>query len=153
MTNSDLRRTWRATFTRRWHTHPDLCHTVDPVGGHSERVALILLHFWPDASRDLIIAAMMHDLAESITGDMPPSAKEMFPTFDLMERHVAIAAGWHVDLSDTDQERLKFADKLDALMWAEHHRQADTSEWEVARVWLVRSAERMGVRDELWGAV
>ena len=37
---TDLLRTWRATFTRRWHSNPDLCQTHDPVGAHSARAAL-----------------------------------------------------------------------------------------------------------------
>jgi hypothetical protein len=28
-------RAWLATFVRRWHTNPDLCHTVDPIGAQA----------------------------------------------------------------------------------------------------------------------
>jgi 5'-deoxynucleotidase YfbR-like HD superfamily hydrolase len=146
---ADLRTTWRATFTRRWHSNSDMCYTVDPVGGHSARVALILLHCWPDASRDLIMAALMHDLAESVTGDIPPSAKEMFPTFSLMERHVAATSGWHVDLPPEDEARLRFADRLDAFMWADHHNAAHGDGWEDGREWLIYAAERMGIMDKV----
>jgi 5'-deoxynucleotidase YfbR-like HD superfamily hydrolase len=150
---TDLRKTWRATFTRRWHSNPDMCHTVDPVGGHSARVALILLHCWPDASRDLIIAALTHDLAESITGDIPPAAKEMFPAFITMERCVAASNGWHVALSDADETRLKFADRLDAYMWADHHNAAHGDEWESAWEWLAFASERLGIKDRLGGVL
>jgi 5'-deoxynucleotidase YfbR-like HD superfamily hydrolase len=146
---TDIRTTWSATFTRRWHSNPDMGHTVDPVGGHSARVALILLHCWPNASRDLIMAALMHDLAESVTGDIPPAAKEMFPTFSLMERHVAAANGWHIELPPEDEARLKFADRLDAFMWADHHNKAHGDEWEDGREWLIYAAERMGIMDKV----
>ena len=109
-----LHKKWLATLTRRWHSNPHLCNTHDYIGGHSERVAIILHHCWPDASRDLILAAIYHDLAESITGDIHPASKAMFPTFSMMEQHVAISNGWHIELEDTDKARLQFADKLDA---------------------------------------
>ena len=145
----NLRTTWLATFTRRWHSNPDMCHVVDPVGGHSERVALIILHCWPDASRDLILAALYHDLAESVIGDIPPAGKAMIPNIAAIEEAIARDNGWHVDLTDQDAARLRFADRLDAYMMAQHERAPDNGDWADAREWLIYAAERMGIRDKL----
>jgi hypothetical protein len=148
---TDLHRTWRATFTRRWHTNSDLCHTHDPVGAHSARVALILWTLWPDSPRDLILAALTHDLAESVVGDLPPAGKSMLANAATAERLIATQNGWHVP---TDHAaRLTFADKLDAYMWAMHHRAPDNGEWADAREWLIWSAERMGIRDKMEGVL
>lgn len=146
---TDLHRTWRATFTRRWHSNPDLCQTHDPVGAHSARVALIMLALWPDTSREAIVAALMHDLAESVVGDLPPAGKSMLANAATAERLIATQNGWHIALKDVDATRLRFADQLDAFMWADHHRATDTDEWHDAREMLVYQAERLGVRKKL----
>lgn len=67
---------WYATFTRRWHTSPHLSHTVDPVGYHSGRMAVLALTLFHDCSRALLAAIAAHDLGESVTGDVPFDAKK-----------------------------------------------------------------------------
>jgi len=63
------------------------------------------------------------------------------------ERLIATQNGWHVP---TDHiARLKFADKLDAYLWAMHHRAPDNGEWADAREWLIWSADRLGIRNKL----
>ena len=149
----NLQSTWLATATRRWHSNPHLCHTVDPVGLHSSRVALIMLALWPDTSREAIVAALMHDLAESVVGDLPPAGKSMLANAATAERLIATQNGWHIALKDVDATRLRFADQLDAFMWADHHRATDTDEWHDAREMLVYQAERLGVRAKLEGVI
>lgn len=149
----NLKTTWLATATRRWHSNPTMCHTVDPVGLHSARVALIMLALWPDMSRDAIVAALMHDLAESVVGDLPPAGKSMLANASTAERLIAVQNGWHVHLQDQDATRLRFADRLDAFLWADHHRATDTDEWHDARELLIYQAERLGVRGKLEGVI
>ena len=148
---TDLLRTWRATFTRRWSCNPDLCHTHDPVGAHSARVALILWTLWPDSTRDMILAALTHDLAESVVGDLPPAGKSMLANAATTERLIATQNGWHVPTDHV--ARLNFADKLDAYMWAMHHRAPDNGEWADAREWLIFAADRLGIRDKVEGVL
>lgn len=145
----NLKTTWEATATRRWHSNSRLCHTVDPVGLHSARVALIMLALWPDTSREAIVAALMHDLAESVVGDLPPAGKSMLASASTAERLIAVQNGWHVPLKDVDATRLRFADRLDAYLWAMHHRAPDNGDWADAREWLIWSADRLGIRDKL----
>ena len=77
MTN--LNSIFRAGFVRRWHSDPDLCHTVDPIDGHSARVARIILALHPSPSVALIRAALTHDDGESVTGDMSAVMKRNNP--------------------------------------------------------------------------
>ena len=70
---------WTAGFVRRWHTNFDLCDTVDYDSGHSQRCAILLLQFWPNASRDLIIRALIHDQGEAAAGDISYPTKAQYP--------------------------------------------------------------------------
>ena len=53
---------------KRFHTLTT--HQLETVGHHSHGVACLTLMLNPDASRELIIAALFHDLAEQHTGDV-----------------------------------------------------------------------------------
>lgn len=141
--------TWRATFVRRWHSNPDMCHHTDMIGGHSERVALLLLGFWPDSSRDLIRAALMHDLHESVLGDPPPAGKaRLRGAYETEAALVDAQNGWAVDLSPEEAARLQFADRLDAYLFA-RERGGTGIGWSTALTWLDYAAERMGIADRV----
>lgn len=117
-----------SAHTRRWHTHAQLCATVDPVDGHGARVALIALALRPDLSREAIIYAIGHDFGEVVIGDMSGPAKRCNP--DLSAAISAIEAQ-HRDtlaipraawLRDADRIAVEVADKLDSWLWAVRHR-------------------------------
>ena len=69
-----LFKAWLAGFTRRWHSNPDLCATSDAVAGHSGRVGVLAHLLFPDSSKSLIVAALLHDLGESGVGDVAAPA-------------------------------------------------------------------------------
>lgn len=146
-------RAWLASFTRRWHTNHDLCHTVDPIGWHSSRMAVMALHFWPDCSRDLLVACLCHDLGESVTGDLPWKVKrdcpELAGLLDLLEGRALRDMGMFYEVTLTDYQRLKYLDRLDAYLWARHHAphvlaQAD---WREALKWLQLEADNLKIKD------
>ena len=56
---------FRASFVRRWHTHPELAQTVDTLAGHGGRVARIILKLWPDASKALLQWALVHEIGRA----------------------------------------------------------------------------------------
>ena len=143
---------FRAGFVRRWHKNPDLCHTADPVDGHSGRVARLILALHPNPSMDLLRAALVHDDGEHATGDMSVPAKlanpQMSKMIDRMERAARIDLwGSDFELWQEEQVWLKFADRLDAYMWAKHHAPhiMDSDDWPECRRWLVEQAEALGV--------
>jgi 5'-deoxynucleotidase YfbR-like HD superfamily hydrolase len=57
---------------QRYHCAPV---TMQPLSDHSWQVALILLDFYPEASKELITHALVHDCGEIHTGDMPSTYK------------------------------------------------------------------------------
>jgi len=143
---------FRAGFVRRWHQNPDLCHTADPVDGHSGRVARLILALHPNPSMGLLRAALVHDDGEHATGDMSGPAKranpQMSEMLDRMERAARIDL-WGSDFELWQEEHvwLKFADRLDAYMWAKHHAPhiTDSDDWPECRRWLFATAEDLGV--------
>ncbi len=60
----------------RYHTITTLQR--ETVGHHSHGVAMLALVLEPLASRQLLMAALFHDLAEHKTGDIPSPAKREF---------------------------------------------------------------------------
>lgn len=147
---ADILAIFRAGFVRRWHTNPDLAHTCDRIDGHSARVARIILAMHPNPSLALVRAALIHDDGESVVGDIPPSpykrqlAAESGSFPDKME-DCAIADLWGWTAYEVDAghaEWLKFADRLDAYMWAAHHAPhvLGVDGWPEAREWLMNTA-------------
>ena len=150
MTN--LTSIFRAGFVRRWHSNPDLCHTVDPIDGHSARVARIILALHPSPSVALIRAALTHDDGESVTGDMSAVCKEQNPVIaSILARAEGVArrALWGHDpaISSAEERWLKFADRLDAYMWASHHAPhiMDRDGWSELLAWINETADVLGV--------
>ncbi len=141
---------WQATFTRRWHTSPHLSHTVDPVGYHSGRMAVMALTLFPDASRDLLAAIAVHDLGESVTGDVPWGAKrdeELKDRLDEIESDALRDMGLNYDLGMSDRRRMKFLDRIDAFLWASHHAPAmvlQDADWNEQIQWLKKESEELG---------
>lgn len=153
-------RTWLATFVRRWHSDPDLCHTVDPNGGHSARVALLMLHFFPDLNRGALIGALCHDLGEIRTGDMASPAKKQFSTIaDQMRRYQADEVRWqgfpNLHLTETQKEQIELCDKLDAYLWAEKHDRTlmAREDWRACRAKIITKAWALGVGAEVEGVL
>ena len=94
-------------------------HTVftfnnETVGHHSHGVAMMVLMMKPDASASLLKAALYHDLAEQVVGDIPSPAKRQFglgERLDKLELAVIAEAGIeNPKLTDEEARVLKLAD-------------------------------------------
>lgn len=100
------------TEVKRYHTVTTL--VSETVGHHSHGVAMLCLMFDPLASRQLLMAALFHDLAEHQTGDIPSPAKREFGIggkVDELEQRLMNAAGIVTpQLSPEDTRTLKLAD-------------------------------------------
>lgn len=145
----DLTAIFRAGFVRRWHTNPDLAHTCDRIDGHGARVARIILAWHPDPSLELVKAALIHDDGESVVGDMPYPAKTGRLGRAYRDAESAVAKkiwGAFPRLTGLDEAWLKFADRLDAYMWAAHHAPhiMDRDGWPEAWEWLAEVAADLG---------
>ena len=142
---------WQAGFTRRWHNHPVMCDTDDPDSGHMQRVTILLLSFWPDAPRDLIVAAVTHDQGEIDSGDV---------SYTLKRRRPDIAAALHEIEEESIAEqgfppvpsdpRLKFCDSLDSYLWMLRYKPflTERDEWRRQKGELWSDAIGLGVHEK-----
>jgi 5'-deoxynucleotidase YfbR-like HD superfamily hydrolase len=141
----------------RWHCHPNplLRLSGDTVAKHARRVQIMChgLAAWigHDLTRsDLLFAALHHDAAEAVVGDMPGPAKERFPVlaaaYEYAESQVLKEMGLTWNLTRLESDMLCFCDKLDAYLWARHCQAADTDEWRRAESKLWARAKALGAQ-------
>jgi len=148
---TELWRIFYAGCVHRWHANPHLAGTADRTDGHSARVARIIANLHPSPSAALLMAALRHDDGEAVVGDVSGEAKRQYPTLAAMldaieERHIIALWGVHSDLTVTEAAWLKFADRLDAWMWAKHHRAPmDGDGWPEAWARLEKMAAGLGI--------
>ena len=116
----------RGNYVRRCHANPDLAHVGDTNGHHQASVAQIVFHLMPDATINLIHAALHHDSAEQFVGDLPQPFKAVAP--DFAEMHASIETAYLADIgADTSEQLtpinakiLKLADRLAAYLHVRH---------------------------------
>lgn len=135
---------WHGGETRRYHGFRMLME--DTVGHHSFNVCCIILKVMPDASAALLRAALKHDVAEHIVGDMPAPSKRAAPDYHLggsesskvmtfrewfgqYEAQTAAQHGVQLDEDLTAEEAwlLKFADSLDGMRFCLNERRLGNS--------------------------
>jgi len=97
---------------KRYHTVTTL--TTETVGHHSHGVAMLCLLLRPNSSKELLRAALCHDLAEHVTGDIPSPAKRLYGIGEQvseLEKTLLMRANLPNDLLTDDEARtLKLAD-------------------------------------------
>jgi len=104
---------------RRYHTEERI--KEETVGHHCANVCAILLRLEPTCSRELLVAALMHDMPEQYTGDIPAPVKREHPH---LKRELAEAEEmWYRDnhlppatLMDHEKDLLKLADCVDLVL-------------------------------------
>lgn len=96
----------------RYHTLTTL--VKETVGHHSHGVAMTCYILDPNCSRELLLAALTHDLAEQVTGDIPSTAKRMYGVSDtvtsLEDSVMTMAKLPFPSLSEHEARLLKLAD-------------------------------------------
>ncbi len=106
----------------RYHT--EHINGVDSVASHSWGVAILISVLNPSPSADLIQAALMHDVAEGVVGDVPWPAKKRWPMLNeqlkAAEKEVLIGLGvsrYENNLRPSDMNWLKICDMLDLVLF------------------------------------
>lgn len=105
---------------KRWHTEPVLHQQT--VGEHTYGVVYLTLFLtdW-QASRNLLIAALMHDTAERKFGDVPSPTKKLAgikQAMDALEDEHMERLGLTIpELSPEEAQVLKLADNLEGGMF------------------------------------
>lgn len=86
---------------------------------HQWGVALIVATIKPDCSKELILAALTHDSAEIVTGDIPFTVKkarpDIKPLLKTMENSFERENGIEFTLSQEEESVLKIADTLEGM--------------------------------------
>lgn len=144
---------WLAGFTQRWHIHPNLAETNDRVDGHSNRVAVLVLKFMPDAPVELLRAAVLHDLGEAMVGDISYPVKmanpDILETTEKLEKFALEEMGFkYPDLDPGLVKILNLADRVDAYLWALHHKPhvvASNGKWRAHRDKILAQAMELGL--------
>lgn len=99
-------------------------NTVQTVAEHTWGVVSLVNELVPDASKELLLAALYHDMHERATGDMPSTAKWMYPFLARAMRTAEHA--WNIEnscnfedtLSKAEKAILHFCDYLELLLWS-----------------------------------
>ena len=109
----------RGYNVKRFHTTKRL--QEETVGHHSANVAAILLRLDPDCSRNLLVAALVHDVPEAYTGDVPAPCKWDNPHIKegLNECERAYMQEYELpwpELTEEEQKLLKVADMLELVI-------------------------------------
>lgn len=109
----------------RYHTIRQIKHQT--VAEHSHGVACLVMLVSPDCSATLLKAALTHDFHEQHTGDMPSTAKKLYPklgaAMDIASDTWEIENGLFWNLTQLERRILKFCDYVELLLWSkEEHR-------------------------------
>ena len=141
-----------AARVTRWHTHPRLSLTHDPLDGHQGRVARIIMALHPAPSAQLLMAALTHDDGEHVTGDIPKPTKMRLADMEISIEELEAEARddlWgnvHINVTGENAVWLILADRIDAFMWCGFHaaEELDKPGWRRARQWIFDASANLG---------
>jgi 5'-deoxynucleotidase YfbR-like HD superfamily hydrolase len=105
-------------MTKRFHNAAILHENT--VGQHSWGVAWFCYLLSDQPRVELILAALAHDMAEQITGDVPAPAKRLLGLQQLLhqrESEVLERFGFHFQLTADEEKILHIADCMDGMMF------------------------------------
>lgn len=113
---------------QRFHTVPGM--SKQTVAEHSWGVAILCQELMPDCSKELLLAAMTHDCAEFVTGDIPAPFKWANPdikdTIHSVEANIEFDWGisFGVGLSEEEHRMLKLCDAFEGMRYCVFRRLA-----------------------------
>lgn len=111
---------------QRYHAVPSVL-SKQRVDSHAWSVTMIVLCLTDgQASRDLLLHALLHDSAEIVTGDIPFTVKRQCPEMKhLLGELEDTAHRYHLfplpALTEEEEQVLKIADTLDGWRWCQLH--------------------------------
>jgi len=121
---TQLNRIWhlrRAGYIKRYHTVPTVGDS-QTVSAHSWGVATLINEIWPDASKQVLLASLYHDVAEVLIGDTPATVKWKYADFaaaiEKVEKEAEEELELEFALSLREKRQLKIADLLELMLYA-----------------------------------
>jgi len=130
----------RGLSTQRYHQY--YTARVDSVGKHSAGVAMFCYLIDPTCRQQVLAAALTHDLAEAVVGDLPAPTKRSLSLsarteFAKLEDDVLEQAGFAQVLEPSEQRLLKIGDYLDGLWFCIEERRRGNHELDLVAVTYV----------------
>ena len=141
----DIKQLIRSGGVKRWHQYPEMNGCNENLAEHQWTVAMLVLSFDPDASREDLIFALTHDVGELEMGDLSRQSKAM-PGF--MEEEAL--ARKRIIVEDEDCGVISLADPLAAwikMMQFNPSLRRETA-WAEMRTKMYVEAERLGLSDK-----
>jgi 5'-deoxynucleotidase YfbR-like HD superfamily hydrolase len=125
---AEVRQQVRALFdgtqVRRFHTMPTV--TENNIGQHSHGVAMIcFLIMEYQISKELLLKALTHDMAEQYTGDVPSPSKRALGVrkeFGEVEDQLLATVNFLVHVTPLEEQVLKLADCADGMLFCARER-------------------------------
>lgn len=104
---------------QRYHANPGISKQLNSA--HQWRVTLLLLHIFPEVSKETILGALTHDCAEIVTGDLPATLKWDNPEIKNyirdIETRVESDMGIIFTTSQSDVQKIKMCDMLEGMTY------------------------------------
>lgn len=123
LTKSKVSSVIRAMGVERYHTVPEIPR--QNLGEHSAKVAMILITLFPSARSQVTQAALIHDLGEIVTGDIPYTTKALLPkqamnSIDVLEKSFLYDfVGINIEITAAEKAMVKFCDYLELTFYCD----------------------------------
>ena len=135
----------------RFHTNTTL--QGQTLADHQWGTAVLMQYLFPEASKELILACLTHDVGEYRAGDLPYTFKTSQAGLEVSKQHSLIEAdlakqdGWvNYALTTAEQRQLSFCDRLEALLYAHTKYQS-----RVPTKWFDEEMQLMGLYRSISG--
>lgn len=108
-----------AAAVKRWHTART--QRMQTLAEHSYGVAMLAQELDPQCRKQVLMAALWHDLPEYITGDAPAQAKRLAPQLAVVLEEMERGCGElyrDFQLTVYEEHLLKFCDTMELVLWS-----------------------------------
>ncbi len=146
---------WASGFTRRWHMNAVMSGCDDFNAAHQGRCAMLIVALFPAHSHALLRAAVTHDAAEFVVGDLSGPFKahggDWVRDHGDAEAEVLWDMGLASRLTPFEQRCLKLVDRLDAVLFVQLRapHEARRNGWPEVCTWCEEAARDLGCGDQV----
>ena len=148
---------WASGLARRWHMNAVMSDVDDFNCAHQGRCAMLVIVLFPNHSLALLRAAVTHDSAEFVVGDLQQPFKaeggDLVADHADLEGDVLARMGLAFYLNEFEQRCLKLVDRLDAFLFVQLRapHEARRNGWPRVRDWCLDEAAELGCGEAVAG--
>lgn len=151
--------------TIRYHAQPEI--KSQTVAEHAWGVAVLILQFYPESSKELLAAAIVHDCGEAGVGDIPSPTKAKAPglrdAIHFLEHERMLHFGvahFEDELTQEARIALKICDILEGLQYTAKNVRRYREGYRTLKSWIamanalpLNSHQKRFVNDIVWDLV